>query len=195
MSATAPALVFPPLAGVDGNQLLQSLPLPVLALAMTCMLITSAMTMALAWIVEPAVRELFFHKNASMLVVIPLGALGVPVVQAITATTPEADWEAAPGGLSPLDVAMRVAIRRRKGPILAVRRKIVGRRAHPASAGVERPVHPQIRAVAIGGERHVVIQAEPCAPAPVIVRKQRHFRALLVFHLAYDVGLVWHNAV
>src|SRR5262249_39773265 len=32
MSATAPALVFPPLAGLDGNQLLQSLPLPVLAL-------------------------------------------------------------------------------------------------------------------------------------------------------------------
>jgi hypothetical protein len=37
MSATAPALVFPPPAGllpggIDGNQLLQSLPLPVLAL-------------------------------------------------------------------------------------------------------------------------------------------------------------------
>jgi two-component system nitrogen regulation sensor histidine kinase GlnL len=32
MSATAPALVFPPLAVMDGNQLLQSLPLPVLAL-------------------------------------------------------------------------------------------------------------------------------------------------------------------
>ncbi len=49
-----------------------------------------------------------------------LGALGVPVVQAITATTSEAEWEAAPGGLSPLDVAMRVAIPEFDGRVVAV---------------------------------------------------------------------------
>ncbi len=49
-----------------------------------------------------------------------LGSLGVPVVQAITATTSEAEWEAAPGGLFPLDVAMRVALPEFDGRIVAV---------------------------------------------------------------------------
>ena len=49
-----------------------------------------------------------------------LGALGVPVVQAVTATTSRAEWEAAAGGLSPLDVAMRVAIPEFDGRIVAV---------------------------------------------------------------------------
>jgi len=55
---------------------------PALAAAIVCMLITSAMTMTLAWIVQPAVKELFFHKNASMLTIIPLAALGVLWVRA-----------------------------------------------------------------------------------------------------------------
>ena len=49
-----------------------------------------------------------------------LGQLGVPVVQAITATTSRAEWEAAPGGLFPLDVAMRVALPEFDGRIVAV---------------------------------------------------------------------------
>jgi subfamily B ATP-binding cassette protein MsbA len=53
-----------------------------LALALTCMLITSTMTMALAWIVEPAVKELFVHKNPAMLTVIPLAALAVLWIRA-----------------------------------------------------------------------------------------------------------------
>jgi cobaltochelatase CobN len=49
-----------------------------------------------------------------------LGSLGVPVIQAITATTPRADWEASTGGLFPLDVAMRVAIPEFDGRIISV---------------------------------------------------------------------------
>jgi cobaltochelatase CobN len=39
-----------------------------------------------------------------------LGSLGVPVLQAVTATSPRREWEASGAGLSPIDVAMRVAI-------------------------------------------------------------------------------------
>ena len=49
-----------------------------------------------------------------------IGSLGVPVVQAVTATGPQADWEASAAGLSPLDVAMRVAIPEFDGRIISV---------------------------------------------------------------------------
>lgn len=49
-----------------------------------------------------------------------LGNLCVPVVQAITATTSREEWEAAPGGLFTLDVAMRVALPEFDGRIVAV---------------------------------------------------------------------------
>ncbi len=49
-----------------------------------------------------------------------LGALGVPVVQAITATSSQRDWEAATSGLFPIDVAMRVAIPEFDGRVVAV---------------------------------------------------------------------------
>ena len=50
----------------------------------------------------------------------PLAALGVPVVQAPTVTNPAADWEASDAGLSPLDVAMGVAIPEFDGRIVSV---------------------------------------------------------------------------
>ncbi len=49
-----------------------------------------------------------------------LGSLGIPVVQAITATTSRDEWEAATGGLFPLDVAMRVALPEFDGRIVSV---------------------------------------------------------------------------
>jgi cobaltochelatase CobN len=49
-----------------------------------------------------------------------LGALGIPVLQAVTATTSRAEWEAAAGGLFPLDVAMRVALPEFDGRIVGV---------------------------------------------------------------------------
>jgi cobaltochelatase CobN len=49
-----------------------------------------------------------------------LGALGVPVLQAVTATSSREEWEAAPGGLFPLDVAMRVALPEFDGRIVGV---------------------------------------------------------------------------
>jgi cobaltochelatase CobN len=49
-----------------------------------------------------------------------LGSLDVPVVQAITATTSREEWEAAAGGLFPLDVAMRVALPEFDGRVIAV---------------------------------------------------------------------------
>jgi cobaltochelatase CobN len=39
-----------------------------------------------------------------------LGSLGVPVLQAVTATASRREWELSSAGLSPIDVAMRVAI-------------------------------------------------------------------------------------
>ena len=49
-----------------------------------------------------------------------LAGLGVPVVQATAATCPRADWEANPGGLFPVDVAMGVAIPEFDGRIITV---------------------------------------------------------------------------
>jgi cobaltochelatase CobN len=49
-----------------------------------------------------------------------LGALGVPVVQAITATSSQKEWEAAAAGLFPIDVAMRVAIPEFDGRVVGV---------------------------------------------------------------------------
>jgi cobaltochelatase CobN len=49
-----------------------------------------------------------------------LGALDVPVLQAVTATTSREEWEAASGGLFPLDVAMRVALPEFDGRIVGV---------------------------------------------------------------------------
>jgi cobaltochelatase CobN len=49
-----------------------------------------------------------------------LGSLGIPVLQAVTATTSREEWEAAPGGLFPLDVAMRVALPEFDGRIVGV---------------------------------------------------------------------------
>jgi cobaltochelatase CobN len=49
-----------------------------------------------------------------------LGSLGVPVVQAVTATCARSVWEQASGGLAPVDVAMRVAIPEFDGRIISV---------------------------------------------------------------------------
>ncbi len=50
----------------------------------------------------------------------PLAALGVPVVQAVAATQPAEAWEASDAGLSPMDVAMAVAIPEFDGRIVSV---------------------------------------------------------------------------
>ena len=49
-----------------------------------------------------------------------IGSLDVPVVQGITSTSSRAEWEAAAAGLSPIDVAMRVAIPEFDGRIVSV---------------------------------------------------------------------------
>ena len=49
-----------------------------------------------------------------------IGSIGVPVIQAITATVARADWEASDAGLTPVDVAMRVAIPEFDGRIISV---------------------------------------------------------------------------
>jgi subfamily B ATP-binding cassette protein MsbA len=53
-----------------------------LGLALIAMLVTSAMTMALAYIVQPAIRELFLNKNGQLLLFIPLAAGGILIVRA-----------------------------------------------------------------------------------------------------------------
>ena len=49
-----------------------------------------------------------------------LGSLDVPVIQAVTSTGPRAAWQASSAGLSPIDVAMRVAIPEFDGRIISV---------------------------------------------------------------------------
>ena len=49
-----------------------------------------------------------------------LGALDVPVVQAVTATCSRQEWEESAAGLAPMDVAMRVAIPEFDGRIVTV---------------------------------------------------------------------------
>jgi cobaltochelatase CobN len=49
-----------------------------------------------------------------------LGTLEVPVLQAVSATTSEARWQASPEGLSPLDVATAVALPELDGRIVTV---------------------------------------------------------------------------
>jgi cobaltochelatase CobN len=49
-----------------------------------------------------------------------IGAIGVPVVQAITATSSREEWEGSTAGLTPMDVAMRVAIPEFDGRIVSV---------------------------------------------------------------------------
>ena len=49
-----------------------------------------------------------------------IGRLGVPVLQAVTATVPRSEWELASTGLGPIDVAMRVAIPEFDGRIISV---------------------------------------------------------------------------
>ena len=49
-----------------------------------------------------------------------IGSLDVPVVQAITATNSRDRWSDSPAGLSPIDVAMRVAIPEFDGRIISV---------------------------------------------------------------------------
>src|SRR5207253_2956627 len=50
----------------------------------------------------------------------PLATLGVPVVQALTATSSRAEWEGRAAGLSPVDVAMGVAVPEFDGRIVTV---------------------------------------------------------------------------
>ena len=53
-----------------------------LAAAMLAMIVTSAMTMALAYIVQPAIRELFLNKNGQFLLPIPLAACAILIARA-----------------------------------------------------------------------------------------------------------------
>ena len=61
-------------------------------------------------------------------------------------------------------LAVTLGIGRRKAPVLALGREIVGRRAHAASGHEEPPVRPQVRAEAVGGQRQVVIEPDRHAP-------------------------------
>ncbi len=55
-----------------------------LVLAGFCMVTTAAMTGVLAWLLDPAIRELFIENNARMLLVIPLAIAGVVALRAAT---------------------------------------------------------------------------------------------------------------
>ena len=66
-------------------------------------------------------------------------------------------------------------IGRWKSPVLAGGREIVGRRPHPASGRVKRPVSPQVRAETVRGQRQVVVQTDGHSPVarPLLRLPQR----------------------
>jgi subfamily B ATP-binding cassette protein MsbA len=53
-----------------------------LALAVFAMILTAAMTGALSWLLDPAIKMIFLEKRPDMLVIIPLAVLGVIAVRA-----------------------------------------------------------------------------------------------------------------
>jgi subfamily B ATP-binding cassette protein MsbA len=55
-----------------------------LAIAVVGMIVTSAMTAALAWLTDPAIKLLFISPRPDMLFVIPAAIFGVVVVRAVT---------------------------------------------------------------------------------------------------------------
>jgi subfamily B ATP-binding cassette protein MsbA len=55
-----------------------------LVLAGFCMVTTAVMNGVLAWLLDPATRQIFLENNASMLVVIPLAIAGVVALRAVT---------------------------------------------------------------------------------------------------------------
>lgn len=55
-----------------------------LGLAAVCMLITATMNGVLAWLLDPATKQIFLNNNAKMLPVITLGIVGVVALRAVT---------------------------------------------------------------------------------------------------------------
>lgn len=55
-----------------------------LALAVFCMITTAVMNGVLAWLLDPATRQIFLENNARMLVIIPLAIAGVVALRAAT---------------------------------------------------------------------------------------------------------------
>jgi subfamily B ATP-binding cassette protein MsbA len=55
-----------------------------LTLAAVCMVTTAVMNGVLAWLLDPATRQLFLENNARMLLIIPLEIVGVVAVRAAT---------------------------------------------------------------------------------------------------------------
>src|ERR1017187_8997956 len=49
---------------------------------------------------------------------------------------------------------------RRKAPVRALGREVVGGRAHAAAGGVEGAMGPQVRAEAVGGESQIVVEPD-----------------------------------
>ncbi|HEX3808460.1 MAG TPA: ABC transporter ATP-binding protein [Rhizomicrobium sp.] len=57
---------------------------PALSLAVACMIVTASMNGVLAWLLDPAIKEIFLQKNAQMLITIPLAIVGVMGLRAVT---------------------------------------------------------------------------------------------------------------
>jgi subfamily B ATP-binding cassette protein MsbA len=57
--------------------------LPTVAVAVVCMFGSSAMVGALAWLLNPAVKQIFMEKNAEMVVLIPAAVIGVVFLRAV----------------------------------------------------------------------------------------------------------------
>ncbi len=55
-----------------------------LGVAVLCMIVTAAMTAALSYLLDPAIKLIFLDKRADMLILIPIAVLGVIVLRALT---------------------------------------------------------------------------------------------------------------
>ena len=89
MDAPAPARSSGPFRDADGDfaliwRLLHDYlgkRIPLVIFAVVCMIGSSAMTGALAWMLNPAVKEIFMDKNADMLILIPAAVVLIVFVR------------------------------------------------------------------------------------------------------------------
>ncbi|MGQ9896717.1 MAG: cobaltochelatase subunit CobN [Acidobacteriota bacterium] len=88
-----------------------------------------------------------------------LVSLGIPVIQGLTVRETQANWEASPAGLSPLDAAMKVVMAEFDGRIVAT---VVGVQ-EPDESGISRqkPIQAQVEALAALAARWARLRSLP----------------------------------
>src|SRR5207253_1208680 len=79
-------------------------------------------------------------------------------------------------------VPVPLGLRRRKAPVLTLRREVVRRRSDAATGDVEAPVTPEVRAEAVGRQRQVVIKPDGHAALACALLRAPQLHVYLPLH-------------